>query len=60
MRDSDRRATSLEAAWDNLQLALEMYEGEIWRSEHQLAGQAVCRMMYARRLLEQAARTLVP
>lgn len=51
MADMDR--TSLDAAWEHLQSALEMWEGELWRSNRITAGWALCHTTQARKLLEQ-------
>ncbi len=59
MRDSDSDTTrTTELALHNLESALEMFEGELWRSKHPARGVAIAKMQYARRFLQQTAEAV--
>lgn len=57
MKDSDSDTTS-SPAYDNLLSALEMYEGELWRSSNPNRGRAIARLQYVRRMLDTAEQAL--
>ena len=59
MRDSDRDTTRTEQlAFSNLESALQMMEGELWRSSHQMRGLALAQMRYAKRFIRKMAEVM--
>lgn len=56
--DDSGTSREVDAAWDNLMDALEMWEGSLWRSKNKMAGLALCRTTQARRLLEHSRARL--
>lgn len=56
MKGSSNDTRAIEAAWDNLMTALEMWEGSLWTSSHKQRGMAIANTQYAKRMLWKAAQ----